>query len=82
LAASTFGLNVDVPMLLLLEVVAELDWAVAGDVPVPGPFGCGPKQNIRKPRETWIWLPILEQIGFWRGFGAKFFVCASAAVGT
>jgi hypothetical protein len=75
LAASTFGLKPDVPP---PEVIPELDRVVVGEVPVPGPFGCGPKQYIRRPRETWILLPIFEQIGFWKGFGTKFFVCACA----
>jgi hypothetical protein len=75
LAALTFGLKLDVPVPALLDVVPEL-------VAVPGPLGCGPKQNMRRPRETWICLSILEQIGFWSGFGTNLgVVCASAAVG-
>jgi hypothetical protein len=46
-------LKLEVPVPPLLEMVAELDGLVAGEA-VPGPFGCGPKQYIRRPRETWI----------------------------
>jgi hypothetical protein len=70
--------EVAVPELDRLVLVPELEAVVVAET--PGPFGCDPKQYILRPEETWICLPILEQRGFWRGFGTN--SCAFAVVVT